>query len=168
MSKGGRGWHGERARHSAAARGIRTGKKPTLKQIEDLLVLAAERARTDEEYAQLIEAADNIGDLREDVRIMAAKEGEMSGPSGRMPIVDATIYDEIDRKRRGRKASWKNFRKILRSLEDANMLPPWQWTLKDYYEDYLDSGLTVNAYVLNLKEQLRLGPNGGASYGKRR
>ncbi len=84
--------------------------------------------------------------------------------SGRMPIVDATIYDEIDRgrKRKGQKASWANFRKILRSLEDANLLPPWQWTLKDYYEDYLDSGLSVKAYILNLKEQLRIGPNGAA------
>lgn len=96
-SKKPKGWVKEPVRHGLAAKGIKTGRKtgmklgkfqPTLKQMEDLLVLTAMRAKTDEEYAQLLEAADNIGDMREDRRIMAAKEGEMSGPSGKMPIVD--------------------------------------------------------------------------------
>ncbi len=167
MARRGRGWHGESGRHALAARkGAERNrlwapaKERVWKLVEDELVRKATAAKTDKEYAQLLDAADQIGSLRETARIMGVKQGEMSGPSGRMPIIDIKM-------RRGKKASWTDFRKILRNMEDANMLPPWHWTLKDYYEDYLDSGLSVKAYTLNLKEQLRLGPNGDAVYGKR-
>jgi hypothetical protein len=99
-----KGWVKEPVRHGLAAKGIKTGRKtgmklgkfqPTLKQMEDLLVIAAQDAKTDEEYAQLLEAADNIGDLREDRRIMAAKEGERSGPTGSMPIVDMKMIKRL-------------------------------------------------------------------------
>ena len=102
-----KGWRKEPVRHGLASKGVKTGRKPrarrdrgpetgmklgkfqpTLKQMEDLLVIAAQEAKTDEEYAQLLEAADDIGDMREDRRIMAVKEGERSGPTGSMPIVD--------------------------------------------------------------------------------
>ncbi len=174
MGKG-RGWHGEPGRHADAARGIKTANRgyvgdtgpfplgevrireetrtgaKTLKRMQIL----ADMLWFDKGFLSLEQSANIRKEMREIQRVIGEHHWDAGGRLHPVRPGQPGMFTEKEesafmRQPKG-KAAYETFRRRLRAMEDADLLPRDHWTFQDYYEDYLESGVTVKQYFGKLR-----------------